>query len=505
MGQNKGRGQRPEPGQRAQRRRPDRGIGIVEELPGGSRVALVTREGSGAATGRVGRVGRMALDDAQSRPMQLRRRVWGIPGALAILVAATLPARASNDPLYGQQYGPQQVRAPQAWSRSIGVGVTIAIVDTGVDLHQPDLASKLAPGWDFVDGDAVPQDDDGHGTHVAGIAAAVTDNGVGIAGVAPGAKIIPVRVLNSVGVGSATDVDLGIRWAVDHGAKVVNLSLGSPVSATDALQGGSAQEDAIAYAWSKGALVVAAAGNLELAGSTQASGYNHDVQAVVVTATDKDGNHPAYANRADTRWALSAPGDLILSTWLTGQGRVSNDYKKDSGTSMAAPHVSGVAALLFAEGLDKQQVVDRLVGTAHSLGNPGTNGAGLVDAGAAVNLATTAGTVAGAGSGSARGSGVTSSTAPAARGSAPAAGTGTPPAAGTAPARSGSSGSSPTTAPTSTGRGQQASGPVSTLAAPRVGGTRGADSRAVAAAVAGTLALVAAAALAWRRWAPPRP
>ena len=141
-----------------------------------------------------------------------------------------------NDPLFPREWGLRQVKAPAAWARGArGAGITIAVVDSGVDLSHPDLRSKLVAGKDLVraaaglsgPGCPGPQDENGHGTHVAGIAAAVTNNGIGVAGTAPAAKIMPVRVLDASGGGEQTAVDAGIRWAADHGARVINLSLGS--------------------------------------------------------------------------------------------------------------------------------------------------------------------------------------------------------------------------------------------------------------------------------------
>src|SRR6478672_10734448 len=146
-------------------------------------------------------------------------------------------ASSPNDPLLGRQWGLDQIKAPGAWSRgALGAGATIAVVDTGVDLGHPDLRSKLLPGVDLVsDETCTPgaQDLNGHGTHVAGIAAAATNNGIGVAGTAPQAKILPVRVLDSTGSGTAADIDAGIRWAADHGAQVINLSLGNDIPLID--------------------------------------------------------------------------------------------------------------------------------------------------------------------------------------------------------------------------------------------------------------------------------
>ena len=176
--------------------------------------------------------------------------------AYAELDTLVTVALAPNDPLYAaQQYGPQLIQADRAWDTAQGAGVVIAVVDTGVDFGHPDLQGQLlAGGYDFVNNDGDPADDHGHGTHVSGIAAAVTNNGVGIAGIAPGAKILPVKVMNSSGSGASSALAEGIVYAADHGAQVINLSLGGA---------GYSQtvQDAVDHAWSRGAVVVAAAGN----------------------------------------------------------------------------------------------------------------------------------------------------------------------------------------------------------------------------------------------------
>jgi subtilisin family serine protease len=328
---------------------------------------------------------------------------------LAALMGVTLgvpPALASNDPGFKKQYGLTQIGAPSAWTKTAGNGITIAIVDSGVDLDHPDLQAKIVPGHDFGDNDDNPDDDSGlkdgegkyirgHGTHVAGIAAAITDNGVGVAGVAPYAKIMPLKVFasdpNSSFVNALTAVPTAIRYAVDHGAKVINLSLGG-------IQGLSLVgiiETPCAQAYSRGALCVVASGN---SGQQNASGYQHDVQFLNVTANDDKGNHASFGQKADTQWSVSAPGVAVWSTYvpeLQQEGQTDRGYAYEQGTSMAAPHATGLAALLFAQGLSVGQVVQKILTTATPMGDPGTNGAGRINAAAAVGAAqpTTATTV----------------------------------------------------------------------------------------------------------------
>lgn len=316
-------------------------------------------------------------------------------------------AGPANDPLFARQWGLDLINAPEAWARGArGAGAVIAIIDTGVDLKHPDLKDKLVDGIDLVDGGANcprgPQDENGHGTHVAGIAAAATNNGIGIAGVAPKAKIMPVRVLDAEGSGSREDLIAGIRWAADHGAHVLNLSLSRSrvVGQQD-----DELEAAVAYAWARGAVVVAQAGDVRL---QLCSWPAYATQAICVAATDSRGQPTYYSSLAakgpdptlTNGWqepfciTFVAPGGLGTDgpeddenvwgpIWPGAQsdgGSVAG-YDALAGTSMATPFVSGVAALLVGQGLTNRQVRDRLVTTAS--GHPGwsqSHGKGMVDA-----------------------------------------------------------------------------------------------------------------------------
>ncbi|MGH9196399.1 MAG: S8 family serine peptidase, partial [Acidimicrobiia bacterium] len=209
-------------------------------------------------------------------------------GTLLVLLTPTA-AWASNDPLFAQQWALAKVGAEQAWSTGKGSGITIAIVDSGVDLAHEDLAPKLVPGFDFVENDHDPRDENNHGTHVAGIAAAVTGNSRGVAGAAPDAKIMPVRVLDEEGEGGSDDVEAGIRWATDHGARVINLSLGELTPIRLVL--GSSIEDGLNYAWARGVVPVLAAGN----DLVFPSGYG-GVNAIAIAATDRNDGRPIYSN-----------------------------------------------------------------------------------------------------------------------------------------------------------------------------------------------------------------
>ncbi len=347
-----------------------------------------------------------------SRPAVARGLVarWVALGCLLLLAVArpSSAAPAADDPVHAQglQWALSRIGAEAAWGRARGDGITIAIVDSGVDLGHEDLKAQLAGNVSCLGAGGDPQachgsgqDDNGHGTHVAGIAAATTGNGVGIAGVAPGARVLAVRVLSNdcnpsgcTASGTSGDVAAGIRWAVANGADVINLSLGG-----GAMQSalGCAFCDAVEEAWAQGVIAVVAAGN----DSILPAGFG-DAHAVVVTATNRDDQRASYSNQNGgvlnaARWPVAAPGGEaeadpadcgtgghpagILSTFLSSGG---SGYACLAGTSMAAPHVTGGLALLLSAGLTPQQAIDRLLGTATDLGPAGRDssyGFGRID------------------------------------------------------------------------------------------------------------------------------
>src|SRR4051812_31285081 len=179
---------------------------------------------------------------------------------LLLVLLSPGAALAANDPRRGEQWNLDLIESDAAHATSTGAGAVIAVVDTGVAAGHPDLAGQILPGHDFVQDDATPQDGNGHGSHVSGIALAATGNGVGISSVAPGAKLLPVRVLDDDGSGTSEDVAAGIDWARTHGADVINLSLGSEIPIVGA-SGGDEIDAAIRRALAAGLVVVAAAGN----------------------------------------------------------------------------------------------------------------------------------------------------------------------------------------------------------------------------------------------------
>jgi hypothetical protein len=235
-----------------------------------------------------------------------------------------------NDPRYPEQWALPAIGAPEAWAAMPPDApiVTVAVIDSGICAEHPDLAGRIEAGWDFVQSDAVPQDDFGHGCSVTGIIAANTDNSVGMAGVAPNAQVMPLRVLNSSGSGSYSDVAAAIVVAADNGAQVINLSLGgSSPSAT--------LETAVNYAIGKGVIVVAAAGNSGIEGALYPAAYP---DVVAVGSVDQDLQHSSFSNYGP-QIDIWAPGRDILSTKWDGT------YALVSGTSFAAPYVAGAEAV----------------------------------------------------------------------------------------------------------------------------------------------------------------
>jgi len=325
------------------------------------------------------------------------------------------PLVLPNDPDYSLQWGLAKINAPAAWDVVTGTSaITIAIVDSGVDLNHPDLRNKIwtnpgeipgnfvdddgngkvddVHGWHFfqrwtgssyvADENAFVQDDFGHGTHVTGIAAAETNNDVGVAGVSWGAAVMPVKVLDQSGLGWYSDIASGIVYAADNGARVINLSLGGTSASAILCQ-------AAGYAQSKGVVLTAAAGN------TLGSNPGNNIfypgacpHVLAVAATGSADAWPSFSNYGP-QVALSAPGVEIYSTWyFSGIG--ASDYFTKSGTSMAVPHVAGVAALVWSRwpDLSADAVAQQIIDTAIDVQAPGWDaysGWGRVDAAAAVD------------------------------------------------------------------------------------------------------------------------
>lgn len=260
-----------------------------------------------------------------------------------------------NDPRYQEQWNLALIHMPETWEESRGKGVTVAVLDTGVAYENfedfvrvPDLEkTRFVAGYDFVNDDAHANDDHGHGTHVAGTIAQSTDNGEGVAGVAFDATVMPVKVLDHFGSGNSADIADAIRWAADHGAKVINMSLG----------GGGRSEvmaNAVAYARARGAVVVCAAGNGGRGVVEYPAAYPGSVAVAAVGPNAERAPYSSWGQELD----VAAPGGDkrqgeqagVLQNTINPQDPSQSVYAAYQGTSMATPHVAGVAALLWAAG-----------------------------------------------------------------------------------------------------------------------------------------------------------
>jgi hypothetical protein len=349
---------------------------IVKLRPGVQRERgrALAREEGGVVVDEVGglRLQRIRLPESRraGAHAKLRRRAeveWAIRNE--VFTPSALP----NDPSHADAWHLAKIGAPAAWDLSKGAGVTIAILDSGVDAAHPDLAAKLVPGWDFYENDATPNDANGHGTRVAGAAAAATNNAVGVAAVGWSAKLMPLRVAGPTGAASAWAVTQALAWGVDHGARVLNLSFGN---VGDSL----AVVDAAAHAVAQGAVVVVAAGNCACDETTPAR-----PELLTVGATNELDVLGDFSSRG-SHLDVVAPG---LRIWTTDRNGAYGKYK---GTSYSTPVASGVVALMLAANpeLDAADVAALLEETAVDLGSSGWDpsfGHGRVDAFAAVQAA----------------------------------------------------------------------------------------------------------------------
>jgi thermitase len=380
------------------------------------RVVVKPREGRSASALRVdaSSYGATAIEE---RP-RLGTQVWRVAPGTEIDVARRLSTRGDieyaepdalrhskltpNDPYYAAyQWNLPKVNAPQAWDVTTGdPSIKVAVIDSGFDLAHPDGPAHLMLGCDYVRwravgfGDNCPSvsdDEEGHGTHVAGIIAARQNNAIGISGLAPNVTLIVIRTADETGDSYASDVASAIREAVDAGARVVNLSLGGPTSSLT-------EYSAISYAIAKGVVVVAAAGN----GGDQGSPVQYPAAfagVLAVGAASNDDQHSYFSNQ-NSYVALVAPGGSALDSsdrdvrhWITSLFPLSQGgYQLMEGTSQAAPHVAAVAGLVLSvrPTLAGANVVSLLESTARPLGSPVPNdtfGYGYLDALAAVRAA----------------------------------------------------------------------------------------------------------------------
>jgi type VII secretion-associated serine protease mycosin len=330
---------------------------------------LALPEGANAASTIAALAGQPGVEYAEpdfvfSTPTPKRMAAKALPTRKVAAASAVV-----NDADFAREWGMVKIGMPTVWSRNAGSPtVTVAVVDTGVDLHHPDLQGSLMAGYSVLKGASSPDDDHGHGTHVSGVIAAAANNGAGIAGIAPHCKIMPVKVLGKDGKGDTLDIVAGIIWAVDHGAKVINMSLGGT--------GGSrALMAAIQYAQSKDVVLVAAMGNDGANSQEYPAGYPG---VIGVGATDEEDGIAEFSNFGS--WiSVSAPGVDIFSTLPTHNVTVQLEEGKDTsydamdGTSMASPFVAGLAALVRSQfpGMSAAQVKARIERSADDQGDPG--------------------------------------------------------------------------------------------------------------------------------------
>jgi len=307
-----------------------------------------------------------------------------------------------NDPLYKHQWHMGMVNAEQAWARTLGEGVIVAVLDTGVSPGKlgnektkfkrvPDLKeTEFVDGYNFVNNNKDPSDGHGHGTHVAGTIAQSTNNAFGVAGLAPKAKIMPIKVLSDGGSGTLGAISSGIRWAADHGAKVINMSLGGGgYSATMA--------NAVKYAHDKGVIVVCAAGNGGREKVEYPAAYPGAFAVSALGPDEKLAFYSSYGKElaiaapgGDTRVDLNQDGipDGVLQDTIARGDPNKHGFFPFQGTSMATPHVAGAAALVASTGVtDPDRIAKILTGSAKDLGDARRYGAGGLDAFAAVKKA----------------------------------------------------------------------------------------------------------------------
>lgn len=268
-----------------------------------------------------------------------------------------------NDPYYSQLWGLQKISMPQAWDTSTGSqSIVVAVIDSGIDMNQPEFAGRIVGGYDFIQNDAIPNDELGHGTHVAGTIGAIGNNALGVVGVNWDVKIMPFKLCNATG--KCAEAIPAILQAANAGAQVVNMSLGTKAPAVQPCSQVPKLQEAINYAVSKGVVVVVAAGNDGRDASNVSPASCDNI--ITVGATDTVDKRSIWNSSESSNYGatveIAAPGTNIYSTYIGG-------FQSESGTSMASPHVAGAAALLFAvnPGLSPQQVYDCITQNADTI------------------------------------------------------------------------------------------------------------------------------------------
>jgi thermitase len=339
-------------------------------LPDAALDRILKENGGGKAR----RIGKSELRIVELRPGMEKRMVERLKRhphmKFAELDRLVQPAGASNDPYFGSAWHLAKIGAPTAWEASTGAGVTIAILDTGVDGSHADLSARMVPGWNFYDNNSNTSDVHGHGTGVAGAAAATLNNGTGVASIAGGARIMPVRIADANAWATWSTVAQGLTWAADQGARVANISYNGVAAS-------SSVRSAAQYMQGKGGVVVVAAGN-----NNRDEGISTTTTLIPVSATDSSDLKASFSSWGNFV-AVSAPG---VGIWTTVRG---GSYQTWQGTSLASPVAAAVVALMMARNpaLSGAEVEQTLFRTAVDLGAAGRDavfGHGRVNAAAAV-------------------------------------------------------------------------------------------------------------------------
>ncbi len=281
----------------------------------------------------------------------------------------------TDDEFYRQyQWNLPAIGTEKGWEITRGKEeVIIAVIDTGIDIQHPDLAGRLLEGHNILKDSPNPVDDNGHGTHVAGIIASKTNNGLGVAGMTWYNKIMPIKAMNADGYGTSFDVAQGIRWATDHGADVINLSLGN-------YKESKALAEAIDYAYEKDVVLVAASGNDNTNQISYPAAFDNVLSVAAVNANIRRADFSNYGDYID----VAAPGVDIASTYID------NQYASLSGTSMATPHVAALAGLIRSSQpeLKNSEVMQIIKDTTDDVGRVGKDpytGHGVINVSAALD------------------------------------------------------------------------------------------------------------------------
>jgi thermitase len=345
--------------------RDDRAADIVSTAPKGAPLEVVVTSRDADGTPVISTV----LADTRSKARSLVARALGRSDTVGAEMNQRVSIAAYNDTYRSQQWALNALKAETVHQYTKGSGVTVAVVDTGVKSSHSDLSNRVLSGVDYVVPGTSANDESGHGTHVAGIIAAVQNNSRGIAGMAPSSRILPVRVLDRNGSGSTANVAKGILWATSHGAKVINLSLATTANST-------AMQSAVADAISKNVLVVAAAGNTGCSLLGNSPIYPASYPGVVGVASVTQSLSRASYSTCGSWVDVAAPGDKIISTMIqnsVGLGCSSSaNYCTLSGTSFSSPYVAASGALAIARrGWSQSTVASRLQSTATDLAPAG--------------------------------------------------------------------------------------------------------------------------------------